>query len=114
MVVCASLPSLRKFFHHVAPKWVGERGSSDNSTPQDDNLVTFGGSNKNRKKYRKFDDTLYCLETMHDTDIKSLSHREAAGDAHASLSGDGDSQRGILQTRTATVSISDPEHKGTG
>lgn len=97
IVISASLPSLRAFVRHIAPKFIGERQSSPGHNNNVD-LVTFGGSGLKRNNFTRCTDELYWLETVqHEVDI-STDHDAVV------ISMDSDSQKGILQTRTATVS----------
>lgn len=103
MVICASLPSLRAFVGHIAPKLLGIRQSSPSKGYNNSNsvgLVTFGGTGGiKKKKGVKLSDDLYGLETVqHEVDIS------VDQDAEAGTCTDSDSQKGILQTRTTTVS----------
>lgn len=112
MIICATLPSLRKFFKHIAPKWIGERTSSGSDALQNHpDLITFGRSNQ-RKKYNKFDSTTgygldtvndvpYGMKTFHDVDVKGGPRGIREHDEGSA--GDEESQKGILETRTATV-----------
>lgn len=83
IIICGMLPTLRKFFRHVAPKIIGEstyaRGQSSksggghykssNSSPP---LVTFGsipssyqgGHGHHHRGYAKFDEYAFALETI--------------------------------------------------
>lgn len=83
IIICGMLPTLRKFFRHVAPKIIGEstyargQGSksggahykSSNSSPP---IVTFGsipsshkcGHGHNHRGYAKFDEYAFALETI--------------------------------------------------
>lgn len=110
MVICATLPSLRQFFRHVAPRLIGERsgGSSGNSSNTPTGLVTFGRSEP-KKKYSKFNED-YALDTINDNSDAPYGVRtennvdiEGGPREEKGTSADGESQKGILQTRTATV-----------
>jgi len=116
MIICASLPSLRKFFRHIAPKFIGERSSAAGSNPQrNNNLITFGRSNQ-KKKYKQFDsaygldtvnDVPYGLQTWHNVDVIAGGSREIREHEETSV----ESQMGILETRTATVSTAAVSHQ---
>lgn len=115
MVICATLPSLRKFFRHVAPKLIGERSrpSTDNSNIPSE-LLTFGRTKQSKKTYDKFkDDTLGDKEDS-DKDVPygvnigyavgiEGAKRQDKGEHNGSRSHDGDSQKGILTTTETTV-----------
>lgn len=113
MIICATLPSLRKFFRHIAPKLIGERDSSgsENTPNQHPSLVTFGRSNQKKKKYSKFDETLntvaddvpYGLDTFHTVDVKGGPR--SVREHERTSAGDDESQKGILHTQTATISF---------
>lgn len=99
MVICATLTSLRRFFKHIAPRFIGERssGSNSNSRPQENSeLVTFGGSNK---KYKKFSQNQHLRGE--NTDVTIIEEPAVREDLRSS--GDGNSQRGILQTHITSV-----------
>lgn len=109
MVICATFPSLYKFFRHIAPKLIGERGSSNKNTGNSGNsgnnygIVTFGGSGA-KKNYRQFHDDVYGLEDMNqEVNIKSDPTERESRRQHDTSADDGDSSKGILQTRTVTV-----------
>jgi hypothetical protein len=113
--MCGSLPTLRVFLKHVAPRVLGDKSTQKSSDPQSGNasygLRTFGGSNGPRRRF----DTLVELE--HDTHFNRRSLRPEelgktdvkiyGGRSDESLgnspTGDNDSEDGILQTRTTTV-----------
>ena len=56
LIICAALPTVRKFFRHVAPRFIGEyshdgsrsrsrtNGKSGLSAPKSGNIITIGGS----------------------------------------------------------------------
>ena len=107
MVICATLTSLRRFFRHIAPKLIGERSSGSNSASQrTPGLVTIGGSNM---KYSKFpgshghNDESYGMENMITSRVDEHVPRGEGRGSGDDNSGDGSSQKGILQTHTTTV-----------
>ncbi|KAF4974674.1 hypothetical protein FZEAL_8445 [Fusarium zealandicum] len=65
IITCATMPTLRKFFKHVAPKLIGESRygsktgksgkSGDNSKPPTRNLVPDSQSRRHRHQYSQFD-----------------------------------------------------------
>ncbi|KAF5024552.1 hypothetical protein F66182_3315 [Fusarium sp. NRRL 66182] len=115
LIMCGSLPTLRVFLKHVAPRVLGDRSSKKSSKPNSGSasfgLHTFGGSNGPRRKF----DTLVELE--HDANFNRVSLRpEGMGKTDVNiyggrsdeslgnnLTGDNESEDGILQTRTTTV-----------
>ncbi|SPJ70426.1 related to integral membrane protein [Fusarium torulosum] len=115
LIMCGSLPTLRVFLKHVAPRVLGDKNSKNASDQQSGSasygLRTFGGSNGPRRKF----DTLVELE--HDTHFNRRSLRPEelgktdvkiyGGRSDESLgnspTGDNNSEDGILQTRTTTV-----------
>jgi hypothetical protein len=118
LIICASLSTIRKFFYHVAPRLNSENNTTDYSTNPKSDLVTFGrgsdrGTGRNKKKYSKFDDDLYGLDTFNGVDIeagrpednKSHRQRDSRRKDDANNDGDADSAKAILQTRTATVVV---------
>ncbi|KAM5344366.1 hypothetical protein ACJ41O_012903 [Fusarium nematophilum] len=115
LIMCGSLPTLRVFLKHVAPRVLGDRSTQKSSEQQSGSasygLRTFGGSNGPRRKF----DTLVELE--HDAHFNRVSLRpEGMGKTDVNIYGgrsdeslgnnptrDDDSEDGILQTRTTTV-----------
>jgi hypothetical protein len=112
--MCGSLPTLRVFLKHVAPRVLGDK--SQNKPSQEDSasfgLHTFGGSNGPRRKF----DTLVELEhDMHfnrsslrpegmgKTNVKVFSGQSNESLMNQAQTGDDKSEDGILQTRTTTV-----------
>ncbi|KAG8670662.1 hypothetical protein FPOAC2_07487 [Fusarium poae] len=114
LIMCGSLPTLRVFLKHVAPRVLGDK--SQNKPSQEDSasfgLHTFGGSNGPRRKF----DTLVELEhDMHfnrsslrpegmgKTNVKVFSGQSNESLMNQAQTGDDKSEDGILQTRTTTV-----------
>lgn len=105
MVICATLPSLRAFARHVAPKFIGERRSSAGNIKNRD-LITFGGSGQKKKNYARFSDNLYGLEVINEAGVeRGPGETRQQWDNEAVSNTDAESQKGILQTMTATASI---------
>ncbi|KAH6972576.1 hypothetical protein EDB80DRAFT_659567 [Ilyonectria destructans] len=115
LIICGSLPTLRVFLRHVAPKILGESNASLSSAQKSGSrnygLRTFGGSNYSRKNFG----TLVELE--HGTHFNRQSLRPDGlvktdvnihgGQSEESVEGhivaETDSEDGILQTRTTTI-----------
>ncbi|ORY68845.1 uncharacterized protein BCR38DRAFT_424486 [Pseudomassariella vexata] len=130
LVICCSLPTLRKFFRDVAPKIIGESDNSPSAPthfPGHTNLRTFGRSSNKRKQYNKFGESEYGMMTLNEEpsdhnlrgDRDRMQRRKNQVDAgsadkghtwDAGSRGDGDSVRAIVQTKTMTVFYSDEEN----
>lgn len=118
LIMCGCLPTLRVFLKHVAPRVLGDRSQNKPSEQNSGSygLRTFGGSNGPRRKF----DTLVELEhdvrfnrnslrpDMGKTNVKIYSGRSDESLANQGATGDGDSEDGILQTRTTTVQYERP------
>lgn len=117
--MCASLPTLRVFFSRVAPNLFGDKSTKGDSYRKGGsgsyNLRTFGAGDPKRKF-----DTLVELEhdvhfsrdksELRPDDPKSNVHvwggkdrRPESADGISAV-GDANSEEGIVQTRTTTVS----------
>lgn len=108
------MPTLRKFFKHVAPKLMGV-SSADQSTPSkygrsnNDGLETVGGSSgvsrKVRRQYETFDDhELEMFDEAARGDDKKLNLNEITIDSGRERSHqDNSSDKAILQTTTFDI-----------
>lgn len=133
-MICGALPTLRKFFWHVAPRLIGESASSQPPAhiPGNTNLRTFGSSGQKRRQYRRFEDTgSYALGTLpqddgadaaarlrpdrtiekHAVAASGAAARDGGGGADDGHDGagdyaDNDSEKGIMQTKTTVISYS--------
>lgn len=121
MVVCATLPSIRKFLRHVAPKVLGEFSRSGNTPPLrgSNKVVTIGSARTRGQMYDRFDENSYGLG-LHDVDVPpvpqgpfigekdtfpTIPRNPCVGDEDNDSIMDEGSQDGILQTRTVSVLI---------
>ncbi|KAK7908801.1 hypothetical protein PG985_016104 [Apiospora marii] len=114
MIVCATLPSLRAFFLHISPRLLGQGSSSSSSgsdrrakdQSEDSELVTFGRSDqKKRKRAMRLPNTMYGLDTFNDVTVRAGNDDpKTFADTDACPLGDCVSQRGILRTKTASIS----------
>ncbi|KAJ4327041.1 hypothetical protein N0V84_002540 [Fusarium piperis] len=125
IITCASMPTLRKFFKHVAPKLIGESRygsktgksgkSGDNSKPPTRTLVPTSQSRRDRHQYSQFDaEGGQRPEEFVLGPIKGRADPKVTaghGDDHVGW-GDSDSEKGmvvgtskpaIVQTKTVTV-----------
>jgi hypothetical protein len=113
-IICGSLPTLRKFFKHFAPRLMG--GTSGNSTSAkyaagyvqsgDRRLETGpGASRKMRRQYENFDDhELGVFETRgRDSGDKAGVANETIIDVNSDKLNDSSSDKAILQTKTFDV-----------
>ncbi|KAM5346656.1 hypothetical protein ACJ41O_009661 [Fusarium nematophilum] len=123
IITCATMPTLRKFFKHVAPKLIGESRygsktgksgkSGDNSKPPTRTLGPSSQSRRDRHQYSQFDPEEgregFALGPM--TGRADLKISGGNSDDHVGW-GDSDSERAIVdgtskpaivQTKTVTV-----------
>ncbi|KAH8729502.1 hypothetical protein BGZ61DRAFT_415271 [Ilyonectria robusta] len=129
IVTCASTPTLKKFFKHIAPKIIGESryGSktrtTENSQPPSRTLVPSSQSRRDRNNYSQFDPEERAVNDAYlmgpvtgrqDLKIMGGHGEEAVG------WGDTDSEKGIvqapprkaiLQTTTVTVEYTDEQRR---
>ncbi|CAM1501952.1 Fc.00g039360.m01.CDS01 [Cosmosporella sp. VM-42] len=129
LVICAALPTLRKFFRHVAPKLIGESryGSKTKTTegshPPSRTLVPSSQSRRDRHQYSKFDPEegatheAYAMGPVtgqQDMQIMGGSSEEAVGwgdsDSEKAIVAGG-SKRTIVQTKTVTVQYSNDQQQ---
>ncbi|KAF7554389.1 hypothetical protein G7046_g6842 [Stylonectria norvegica] len=129
LVICAALPTLRKFFRHVAPKLIGEYGSRSGkskttegaSQPKGRTVVPSSQSRRDRHHYSQFDreegqanDAFIMGPVTGEHDLVIMG-----GHGEEMRWGDSDSQKAIVatgaktnivQTKTVTVEYSE-DHK---
>lgn len=128
LIMCGSLPTLRVFVSKVAPRILGDRstnasdGRKDKSDSTSFGLRTFGGSNGPKRKF----DTLVELEHdvhfsrstlrpdgLGETDVNVHGGRRRHKDSETdSVVPETDSEEGILQTRTTTVTYAQRQSRG--
>lgn len=131
MIICASLPTLRKFLRHVAPKLIGssihDSKSRKTRTAEEGQLPTriLGSTSQTRRdrhQYSQFDPE----EIRHDTYVmgpvsKGSDFQVMSGQNDDSVGwGDSDSEKAIvtggndnsiIQTKTVTIEFSSHEQK---
>ncbi|KAI5460206.1 hypothetical protein BGZ63DRAFT_415562 [Mariannaea sp. PMI_226] len=104
MIICGSMPTLRKFFKHIMPKLMGT--SSNRSYPSNyDMQRSATAQRKQRSKYEHFPD-----ENMNEMEVFS-SRNDRTGerggdrttDGNSLVEADNHSEKAILQTKTFTV-----------
>ncbi|KAH6616245.1 hypothetical protein C7974DRAFT_441811 [Boeremia exigua] len=112
LVICCCLPTLRRFFRHVAPRLIGEYGS-DPSRDRDESdgpKIRTWGSLTTRPK-RQFDTLMNTVDDPEDVgdiplelqgDRKKLGQRESKVEVGA-VKGDDDSEEAILFERSVHV-----------
>lgn len=117
--MCGSLPTLKLFLNHVAPRLLKDRSKKESSghagSSNNYNLRTFGqGSMTPRRKF----DTLVDLEHGHfdrsqfrpietgKTDVTVHGGQADRVSVNSHIRGDTDSEEAILQVRTTTVAFS--------
>ncbi|SPJ72475.1 related to integral membrane protein [Fusarium torulosum] len=128
IITCATMPTLRKFFKHVAPKLIGESrygsksGKSSkygkpeiSSKPSSRGLVPGSQHRRNRTNYSQFDDEQMPVpDEFALAPIKGVGHNTVVGHSDENVMGwmDSDSEKGIVegtikpaivQTKTVTV-----------
>ncbi|KXH25986.1 integral membrane protein [Colletotrichum nymphaeae SA-01] len=120
VVICASLPTLRKFFRHVAPKIIGEstygKGTKTvggtGSKPM--SRMTIGGTNgtRNRAEYSQFDrdnnGEAFVMASMGPNKPVTIATGHSESDPTEDDSSEKAIMRGnnIVQTKTITVEYS--------
>ncbi|KAH8819336.1 hypothetical protein F5884DRAFT_717660 [Xylogone sp. PMI_703] len=100
MVICATLPSLRKFLRHISPRLIGERSTNNNDKAKESSsnnldIITFGRLKNNHTKFSR---EIYGLETMTAIEIGGQLRAGLHEECEQSSTGDNNSQKGILQT----------------
>ncbi|WQF84422.1 hypothetical protein CDEST_09436 [Colletotrichum destructivum] len=119
IVICAALPTLRKFFRHVAPKIIGESTYGKGTKTMGGNgsktvsRLTIGGTNgtRNRAEYSQFDlDNSAETFAMASVATPSKQGAVSTGVCEGDTTWDDDSSektiirgKNIVQTKTVTV-----------
>ncbi|KAK1622227.1 integral membrane protein [Colletotrichum phormii] len=119
VVICASLPTLRKFFRHVAPKIIGEstygKGKTVGGTGSKPmSRMTIGGTNgtRNRAEYSQFDrdnnGEAFVMASMGPNKPVTIATGNSENDPTEDDSSEKAIMRGnnIVQTKTITVEYS--------
>ncbi|KAK6223984.1 hypothetical protein LQW54_000130 [Pestalotiopsis sp. IQ-011] len=120
-IICAALPTINIFLGHVAAHLLGSQHAkrsyaAGHSTPASA-MPTIGGTGEQRQilpidKYGWYEDGIaYPLDTIVDVEGGSAKQRRKESQGEQEVDGledfaDGNSERGIIQTRTTTVSYS--------
>ena len=127
IIICASTPTLRKFFKHMAPKLIGEsrygsktRTNTNSKTPS----RTFGPSStsrsrRSRLKYSQFDveegegsDTITLGPIMGRNDLKIMGGQNLSdSDSERAINPGGTNSKAIVQTTTVTVEYDDHQQR---
>ncbi|CAH0050885.1 unnamed protein product [Clonostachys solani] len=126
IIMCASLPTFRKFIRHVAPKLLGESryGSktktNENSHPPSRTLVPNSQSRRDRHQYSQFDpeEGHVTTETFVMGPVSSKNKGKGRGPDQIDGWADSDSERAIVATppgsngiaRTTVVTV-EVEHR---
>ncbi|KAK3367556.1 hypothetical protein B0H63DRAFT_83670 [Podospora didyma] len=121
-IICGAMPTIKPFLRHISPRLLGssrnkssnyaDGGKSGQLTPNAP--PTFGGTGGESSssalkrntgggrydKYHRFDDGMYPLETV----VAVGADRDTSLSDDDGRRGDNNSERAIVQTRTATVS----------
>ncbi|PSN72084.1 hypothetical protein BS50DRAFT_544407 [Corynespora cassiicola Philippines] len=110
LVICCCLPTLRRFFRHVAPRLIGEYTDDPSREDSQGRKIRTWGSMTSRPK-RQFDTLMNTVDEGDDaTDIplelrgdgKKLGQRETRVEV-GGMKADGDSEEAILFERTVNV-----------
>ncbi|KAM0269272.1 hypothetical protein ACHAQH_009778 [Verticillium albo-atrum] len=112
-IICGSMPTLRKFFKHFAPKLMGA-SSANMSGPnyasgyakKDTNTGANAFSRKVRSQYDRYEDNeMQVFQSMdRDQDNKSPNNvHQISVDGGGDVQPDNNSEKAILQTKTFTV-----------
>ncbi|KAK1689650.1 integral membrane protein [Colletotrichum godetiae] len=122
VVICASLPTLRKFFRHVAPKIIGESTYGKGKTvggggSKAMSRMTIGGTNgtRNRAEYSQFDrdnnGEAFVMASMGRNKPVTIATGNSENDPTKDDSSEKAIMRGnnIVQTKTITVEYSPKE-----
>ncbi|KAH6894369.1 hypothetical protein B0T10DRAFT_603872 [Thelonectria olida] len=127
IIICASTPTLRKFFKHMAPKLIGEsrygsktRTNTNSKTPS----RTFGPSSTSRSRrsrlnYSQFDveegegsDTITLGPIMGRNDLKIMGGQNLSdSDSERAINPGGTNSKAIVQTTTVTVEYDDHQQR---
>ncbi|KAH9887437.1 hypothetical protein F4778DRAFT_426695 [Xylariomycetidae sp. FL2044] len=107
-IICGSMPTLRRFFSHVAPRLMESYGPSTNDRPSGANSkpTRISTLRKSRSDYTKFsDDVELCARSESTTPSAGKSQWSEATVKIEGPNGDGggDPNGGILRTKTVTV-----------
>ncbi|KAK8135153.1 hypothetical protein PG984_007165 [Apiospora sp. TS-2023a] len=123
LVICASLPTLRRFLHYAAPRLIGDDGFNDCDYNDDDRQRLTpsprpGGSGRHHhyRWYNRFSDRFreYPMRSLRDMNLRpdAIQAVEARAGTNSRCSrmwdarpnkSDGDSEKAIFQTRTMTI-----------
>ncbi|KAK8078608.1 hypothetical protein PG996_004778 [Apiospora saccharicola] len=123
LIICASLPTLRRFLHYAAPRLIGDDGFNDYDYNDDDRQRLTpsprpgdSGRHHHYRWYNRFSDRFreYPMRSLRDVDLRpdaiqtvetragTNSRCSRMWDARPNKS-DGDSEKAIFQTRTMTI-----------
>ncbi|KAG9258803.1 uncharacterized protein F5Z01DRAFT_4344 [Emericellopsis atlantica] len=108
-IICGSMPTLRKFFKHFAPRLMGGSSANTNSGgyrhyggSSGARLETIGGTNKETRKARS---RYMEMDDMHD--LSPTTRNDIGTDDNVDrVHNDNGSDKAILQTKTVEVSYS--------
>jgi hypothetical protein len=111
MIICCCLPTLRRFFKHVAPRLVGESGTGPSNPSR--GLRTFGSTGP-KKTWNTLKCTVDDIEPNGDIMLDQMHDNKEAGRRDpkvrtTTVKGDNDSEEAILFERTVQVTYSSPE-----
>ncbi|KAK8129155.1 hypothetical protein PG999_001535 [Apiospora kogelbergensis] len=122
LIICATLPTLRRFLGHVVPSILGDYGYDDDDYDGDRDRLSprpragrAKGGKWRRRCYNRFHDgPEYPMRSLHDMDlrpdeIQTLETRAGTNSRCSRMwdarpvKSDGDSEKAIFQTRTMTI-----------
>ncbi|KAM9881126.1 hypothetical protein VDGL01_04752 [Verticillium dahliae] len=111
-IICGSMPTLRKFFRHFAPRLMGGDSTSDPSyarkyAGQPRSADGLSRSRKQRNQYEAFDDnemqTFSSSNRDKDNNILGDTHVTVDAGSQSGVEPDNHSEKAILQTKSFTV-----------
>ncbi|KAF2130674.1 hypothetical protein P153DRAFT_384935 [Dothidotthia symphoricarpi CBS 119687] len=117
LVICCCLPTLRRFFRHVAPRIIGEYSDSPSRRESNSRKLRTWGSMTSRPK-RQFDTLMNTVDDHENReniplemrgDGKKLGHRESRVNVWG-MKADDDSEEAILYERTVQVTFESAEN----
>ncbi|KAM0331306.1 hypothetical protein ACHAQA_002976 [Verticillium albo-atrum] len=106
-IICGSMPTLRKFFRHFAPRLMGGGSSSDPTyANQQRSADALSRARKQRNPYAPFDENeMQTFSSSKDQDDGILGSTQVTVDAgsQSGVEPDNHSEKAILQTKSFTV-----------
>jgi hypothetical protein len=116
LVICCCLPTLRRFFKHVAPRFIGEYSENPSGRESSGRKFRTWGSMSSRPR-RQFDTLMNTVEGHEDEDGVPLESRNSdkkleQDQPRVNVRADNDSEEAILYERTVQVTYENAGHQG--